>query len=170
MLGKIEGRTRRGPQRMRWLDGITDSMDMNEFEQALGVGDRQGSLACCSPWGGKELDTTEQLKWLKDIVFLQFSSVQSLSRVQLFATPWIAALQASLPITNSQSLLKPMSIESVMPSNHLILCHPLLLLPPNLSQHQGLFQWVSSSHEVAKVLEFQLQHQSFQWTPRTDLL
>ena len=62
MLGKIEGRTRRGPQRMRWLDGITDSMDMNEFEQALGVGDRQGSLACCSPWGGKELDTTEQLK------------------------------------------------------------------------------------------------------------
>ena len=62
MLGKIEGRTRRGPQRMRWLDGITDSMDMNEFERALGVGDRQGSLACCSPWGGKELDTTEQLK------------------------------------------------------------------------------------------------------------
>ena len=59
MLGKIEGRTRRGPQRMRWLDGITNSMDMNEFEQALGVGDRQGSLACYSPWGGKEPDTTE---------------------------------------------------------------------------------------------------------------
>ena len=61
---------------------------------------------------------------------IQFSSVQSLSRVQLFATPWIAARQASLSITNSGSLLKLMSIESEMPSNHLILCHPLLLLPP----------------------------------------
>ena len=56
-------------------------------------------------------------------------SVQSLSRVQLFATPWMAASQASLSITNSWSLLKLISIESVMPSNHLILCHPLLLLP-----------------------------------------
>ena len=55
--------------------------------------------------------------------------VQSLSRIQLFVTPWTAALQASLSITNSQSLLKLMSIESVMPSNHLILCCPLLLLP-----------------------------------------
>ena len=59
----------------------------------------------------------------------QFSSVQSLSLVQLFVTPWTAAQQASLSITNSQSPPKPMSIESVMPSNHLILCHPLLLLP-----------------------------------------
>ena len=58
-----------------------------------------------------------------------FSSVQSLSRVQLFATPWTAAHQASLSITNSWSLLKLMPIELVMPSNHLILCHPLLLLP-----------------------------------------
>ena len=58
-----------------------------------------------------------------------FSSVQSLSCVRLFATPWTAARQASLSITNSQSLLKLMSIESVMQSNHLILCHPLLLLP-----------------------------------------
>ena len=60
---------------------------------------------------------------------VQFSSVQSLSRVQLFATPWTAARQATLSITNSQSLPKPMSIVSVMPSSHLILCHPLLLLP-----------------------------------------
>ena len=58
-----------------------------------------------------------------------FSSVQSLSRVRLFATPWTAAPQASLSITNSWSSPKPMSIKSVMPSNHLILCHPLLLLP-----------------------------------------
>ena len=58
-----------------------------------------------------------------------FSSVQSLSRVWHFATPWTAACQASLSITSSQGLLKLMSIESVIPSNHLILCHPLLLLP-----------------------------------------
>ena len=62
-------------------------------------------------------------------IWSQLSSVQPLSRVQLFATPWIAALQGSLSITNSQSLLKCMSIESVMPSNHLILWCPLLLLP-----------------------------------------
>ena len=61
---------------------------------------------------------------------LQFSSVQSLSRVRLFATPIITACQASLSITNSRSLPKLMSIELVMPSSHLILCHPLLLLPP----------------------------------------
>ena len=59
----------------------------------------------------------------------QFSSVQSLSHVRLFATPWIAAHQASLSITNSQSSLRLTSIESVMPSSHLILCRPLLLLP-----------------------------------------
>ena len=61
---------------------------------------------------------------------LSFSSVQSLRHVQLFAIPWTAARQASLSITNSRSPPKPMSIVSVMPSNHLILCHPLLLLPP----------------------------------------
>ena len=59
----------------------------------------------------------------------QFISVKSLSPVHLFATPWTAACQASLSITNSWSILKLMSIESVMPYNHLILCHPLLLLP-----------------------------------------
>ena len=66
--------------------------------------------------------------WMKSSV--QFSSVQSLSCVRLFATPWIAARQASLSITNSRSSLRLMSIESVMASSHLILCHPLLLLPP----------------------------------------
>ena len=99
----------------------------------------------------------------------QFSSVQSLSHVRLFVTTWTAVCQASLSITNSQSLPKLMSIESVMPSNHLILSSPSS--PAfNFSRHQGLFQWVSSSHEVAKVLEFQLQPQSFQWTLKTDLL
>ena len=69
---------------------------------------------------------------------VQFSSVQLLSCVWLFVIP---AHQASLSISNSQSVLKLMSIESVMPSNHLILCHPSTF---NLSQHQGLFQWISS--------------------------
>ena len=75
------------------------------------------------------------------------------------------ALQASLSITNSQSLPKLMSIESLMPSNHLILSSPS---PPalNRSQHQGLFKCVSTSYQVAKVLEFLLQHQSFQWTSK----
>ena len=62
-------------------------------------------------------------------MLIQFNSVQSISRVQLFAIPWTAACQASLSITNSQSLLKFMSVVLVMPSNHLILCHPLLLPP-----------------------------------------
>ena len=97
----------------------------------------------------------------------RFSLVQSLSHFWLFATPWTAAHQASLSITNSWSLPKSMSIESVMPSNYLILCRPLLL--PSIF-HQGLIKWVSSSHQVAKVLEFQLQHHFLQWTLRTDLL
>ena len=97
---------------------------------------------------------------------VQFSSVQSLSRVLLFATPWTAAHQASLSITSSHSLFRLMSIESVMPSNHLIFYPPAFIL----SQSQGFFQWVTSSHQVAKVLEFQLQHQSFEWIFRTDFL
>ena len=60
MLEKIEGRRRRGRHRMRWLDGITDSMDMS-LSKLQELVDGQGSLVCCSPWGRKELDTTEQL-------------------------------------------------------------------------------------------------------------
>ena len=104
------------------------------------------------------------------LYWVQFSSVQLLSHVQLFVTPWTAAYQASLSIANSQSSLKLKSIESgdaIQPS------HPLSSPSPpafNLSQDQGLFKWVNSSHQAAKVLEFQLQHQSFHWIFRTDLL
>ena len=84
-------------------------------------------------------------------ITVQFSSVQSLSRVRLFVTLWIMAFQASLSVTNSQSLLKLMSIESVMPSNHLIVCHPLCPPAFNPSQHQGPFQWGGCLHQVAKV-------------------
>ena len=94
------------------------------------------SLVGCLLWGSTESDMTEatrqQQQQLNTLCYLFFlSSVQSLSHVWLFATLWTAACQASLSITNSQSLLKLMSISSVMPSNHLILCHPLLL-PPSL--------------------------------------
>ena len=102
----------------------------------------QRSTVGYSPWGHKESDTTEhkhththrenRLKGVKKrcLRLLDwFSSVQSLSHVCLLAIPWTATRQASLSITNSQSPLKLMSIESVMPSNHLILCCPLLLLP-----------------------------------------
>ena len=94
-----------------------------------------------------------------------FSSVQLLNHVRLFATPWIAARQASLSITNSWSSPKPMSIESVMPSNHLILCCPLLLLPsifPSIS--------VFSNESALHIRWPQLQHQSFQWIFRTHFL
>ena len=97
--------------------------------------------------------------------------VQLVSRVLLFATSWPALCRASLSFTVSQSLLKLMSIESMIPSKSLILCCSLLLLPSfKLFQHQGLFQWVSSLYQVTKVLEVQLQHQSFQWIFRVDFL
>ena len=89
--------------------------------------------------------------------------VQSPNRARLFATPWTAAHQVSLPLTISQSLTKFMSLESVMPSNHLILWHPLLLL--SIFPSIGVFSNESAVHirpKVAKVLELQLQLQSFQ--------
>ena len=96
------------------------------------------------------------------------SSVQLLSCVQLFATPWTVAYQASLSITNSQSLLKLLSIESVIPSNHLILCHHLLLLP-SIFPSIRVFSNKSALHFMwAEVLE--LQHQYFQRTFRIDFL
>ena len=106
-------------------------------------------------------------------------AAQSLSYVWLFATPWTVACQGPLSFTISWNLLKLMCIGSVIPSNHLILCCLLLFTSPlpyftspalSLYQHQGIFQWVSSLHQVTKVLEFELNHQSFQWIFRTDFL
>ena len=91
---------------------------------------------------------------------ISVSSVQLLSHFQLFATPRTAVCQVSLSITNSQSLLKLMSIESVMPSNHLILCRPLLLLP-SLSA-SGSFPVSQFFQSGSQSLELQLQNQSFQ--------
>ena len=100
----------------------------------------------------------------KDQIMIQFSLVQLLSRVWLFVTPWTAACQASLSMTNSWSLLKLMSIESVMPSNHLILCRPLLL-PPSIFPSVSVFhiRWpkywnlsssISPSSEYSGLISF----------------
>ena len=104
---------------------------------------------------------------LKICLWKKFSSVQLLSHAQLFATPWTAAHKASLFINNSWSLLRLMSIESVMPSNHLILCCPLLFLP-SIFPSIGVF-----SNESVLLIgwpKFQLQNQSFQWICGTDFL
>ena len=95
--------------------------------------------------------------------------VQSLSHVWPLVTPWTAARQASLSFTVCWSLPKLMSTESVMPSviSFSVAPSPLAL---NLSQHQGLFKWANSWHQVAKVWEVQFQHQSFQWIFRVDFL
>ena len=99
----------------------------------------------------------------------QIRSDQSLSRVWLFATPWITARQASLSITNSQSSPRLMSIESVMPSSHLILCRPLLL-PPWIPPSIRVFSNESTLRMRWPKYWSQLHHHSFQWNPRADLL
>ena len=95
-----------------------------------------------------------------EVPSVQLGSVQSLSHVRLFMTPWTAARQASLSIANSWSLLKLMSTKSVMPSNHLVLCHPLLLLPSIFPSIRAFSNESALHLRVAKIL--QLQHQSFQ--------
>ena len=117
--------------------------------------------------------------WVK-FLLLQFNSVQSLNRVWLFVTPWTTAHQASLSTTNFWSLPKPMSIESVMPSNHLILCRPLLLLPsifPNIrvfSNESALhIRWpkywsfsfsISPSNEYSGLISFRMDWFPLGWT------
>ena len=103
--------------------------------------------------------------------FFMILSVQLLSHVRLFVTPWIAACQASLSITNSQSSPKLMCIKSVMPSSHLILCRPLLLLPP-IPPSIKVFSNESTLHmRWSKYWSFSFSiNQFFQWTPRISLL
>ena len=107
------------------------------------------------------------LGWEK-LNLIVFVVIQSLSHIQLFVIQWTAAHQTSLSFSISQSLLNSFPLSQW--------CYPTISSPSppvlNLSHHQGLFQWVGSSHQVAKVLELELelQHQSFQWTFRTDFL
>ena len=120
-------------------------------------------------WDSPGKNTGVSCHALLQVCKYMFISVQSLSHVPLFATPWTAACQASQSITNlefTQTHVHWVS-DAIQPS------HPLSSPSSpdfNLPQNQGLFQWVSSAHQVAKVLELQLQHQSFQWIIRTDFL
>jgi len=130
-----EGKRGKGCQRIRWSDSITDSMNMN-LSKLWKIMENRGS------WYATILEVTKSWTWLsnwtaschyvtgcrpsKNVHVFVF---QSLSHVQLFVTPWTATRQISLSFTISWSLLQLMSTESVMSSNHLILCHPLLLLP-----------------------------------------
>ena len=107
------------------------------------------------------------LPWL---LLIHRSSVQLLSPVWLFAMPWTAARQASLSLTNSRSLLKLTSIKLVMPSNHLILYRPLLLLPSIFPSIRVLSIKSVLCIRWPNYQEFQLQHQSFPWIFRTDFL
>ena len=140
-----------------------------------------------SLWGGPMNQALNYKRWWKLFTYainlnekmmlelnIWFSSVQSFSRVWLFATPWTAGLPCrttGFPVHYQLLELTQIHVhwvgDAIQPS------HPLSSPSPpvfNLSQHQGLFKWVSSLHQVAKVLECQLQHQSFQWIFRTDFL
>ena len=120
-------------------------------------------------WSNLQIVSWSLLIYVYQYQCTQFSSVQSLSRVRLFVTPWIAAHQASLSITNSWSLPKLMSIELVMPSSHLILCRPLLLLPQSLPASESfpmsqLFAWGGQSIGVSALASF-LPKKSQDWSP-----
>ena len=183
MLEKIEGRRRRGHQRMRWLDGITDATNMNLGKPREIVRDREA-------WRAAVHGVAKSRTWLGDwttisyifryscfyhfqkqlLVRRTFSSVQFSCSV-VSNSVWPHGLQHTrLPVHHQLSKLTQTHVrqvgDAIQPSHSLSSPSPAF----NLSQHQGLFQSVSSSLPVAKVLEFQLQNQSFQWIFRIDFL
>ena len=127
------------------------------------------ALSSCSTWAQQLCCTQQCLGNIQKNWVCQLSSVQSLSRLRLFATRWTTAHRPPCPSPTPRVHPNPCPLDQW--------CHPTISSsvvpsPPalNLSQHRGLFQWVSSSHQVAKILELQLHHQSFQWIFRADLL
>ena len=174
--GKDWRQRRRERWRMKWLDHITDSMDMNLSKLCEIVEDRE---VWCAAVHVVTKSQTRLSDWTTINVILDFlfclrmsscGSVQFNRSVMSNSCYPMNRSMPGLPVHHQLPEFTQTHVhwisDAIQPS------HPLSSPSPpafNLSQYQGLFKWVSSLHEVAKVLEFQLQHQSFQWTPRTDL-
>ena len=150
--GTLDGSTvnKQSPPTAEWFQGLwlyfqPEERQLSFFEKGRKL--RPRNLR----WHAQSTPTPKQ--------DLQFSSVQSLSRVRLFGTPWIATRQAYVSITNSRTSLRLMAIESVIPSSHLILCHHLLLLPQSLPASESfpmsqLFAWGGQSTGVSALASF----------------
>ena len=181
------------------MAGLHHRLSGPEFEWTPGVGDGQGGLACCSSWGRSVrhdwgLSDWTELNWMMNhtvyvTMFLKVAAASCFSHVWLFATR-ISSVEFSSVAQSCPTLCDSMNRSTPgLPVHHQLPeftqthvhwvsdaiqpSHPLLSPSPpapNPSQHQSLFQWINSLHEVAKVLEFQLQHHFFQRNPRADLL